>query len=60
MDLGYKAEFVSGETVPSRLVEIDQEYQKFHSGEMPGYMMMLPLKFNGGSMNFRIFAGPFF
>lgn len=58
-DLGYKAIKVSGETVPSRLVEIDQEYNKFPAEKLPGYDMMLPLKSDGGKMQFRIFAGPF-
>jgi YidC/Oxa1 family membrane protein insertase len=41
------------------LVEIDQEYNKYTAQNMPGYMTMLPLKNNGGSMHFRVFAGPF-
>lgn len=56
---GYRAQFVSGATVPSRLVEIDQEYQVYDATKMPGYMMMLPLKPSGGLMKFRIFTGPF-
>ncbi|KAF3363146.1 Membrane protein insertase YidC [Chlamydiales bacterium STE3] len=56
---GYRAQFVPGTVVPSRLVEIDQEYQLYDPAKMPGYMMLLPLKNNGGTMQFRIFAGPF-
>ncbi len=56
---GFKAEKVSGLTVPSRLVVIDQEYSLFNPETMPGYMMMLPLNKKGGSMHFRILAGPF-
>lgn len=59
IDPGYKALFVSGTSVPSRLVEIGQEYQRFKADQMPGYMTLLPLKGSGGLMNFRIFAGPF-
>lgn len=59
VDLGYKAEYVSGEIAPSRLVEIEQEYNTFVPEKLPGYVMMLPLKSNGGKMVFRIFAGPF-
>ncbi len=59
VDPGYKAIQVSGVTVPSRLTEIDQEYERFKAAEMPGYNLFLPLKNNGGTMSFRIFAGPF-
>ncbi len=56
---GYRSEFVSGETVPSRLVDIDQKYQRFVAKDLPGYTIQLPLKTTGGSMKFRVFAGPF-
>jgi YidC/Oxa1 family membrane protein insertase len=56
---GFKAEKVSGLIVPSRLVIIDQEYDLFNPEQMPGYMMMLPLNRKGGTMKFRILAGPF-
>lgn len=59
VDPGYKAVQVSGVVVPSRLVEIDQDYQLFKAAEMPGYSLMLPLKSSGGTMSFRIVAGPF-
>jgi YidC/Oxa1 family membrane protein insertase len=58
-DPGYRAIQVSGTAVPSRLVEIDQEHQRFNAKDLPGYMMMLPLKNSGGAMHFRVFAGPF-
>lgn len=56
---GYRAQFIPGHVVPSRLVLIDQEYHKYEASDLPGYMMMLPLKTAGGSMHFRVFAGPF-
>lgn len=59
VDPGYKAVQVSGIVVPSRLVEIDQDYQLFKAADMPGYSMMLPLKTSGGTMSFRVVAGPF-
>lgn len=55
---GYRAQYVPGNVVPSRLVEIEEEYQKFKVTDLPGYMMMMPLK-SGGAMTFHIFAGPF-
>ncbi|MCB1111477.1 MAG: membrane protein insertase YidC [Chlamydiales bacterium] len=56
---GYRAQYVDGNIVPSRLVEIDQEYQLYKPENMPGYQMMMPLNEKGGSMQFRIFAGPY-
>lgn len=58
-DPGYRAQMVPGTVVPSRLVEIDDEYERFKAEDMPGYMLMLPLKSGGGTMHLRIFAGPF-
>lgn len=59
IDAGYRLQHVSGVKVPSRLVEIGEEYDRFPAESLPGYMGMLPLKSNGGTMQFRIFAGPF-
>lgn len=58
-DPGYRAQLIPGSVVPSRLVEIDQEYDRFKADNLPGYMVMLPLKTGGGSMHYRVFAGPF-
>lgn len=58
-DEGMRAQQVSGVTVPSRLVEIDQEYHQYDPQNMPGYLYLVPLKSSGGTMHFRIFAGPF-
>lgn len=59
IDPGYKAYRVSGTAVPSRLVEIGQEYQRFKAADLPGYAMALPLKTTNIPMSFRIYAGPF-
>lgn len=59
IDPGYRAQQVSGLVVPSRLVEIDQEYNLYKAADLPGYVMMLPLSTKGGTMQFRFFAGPF-
>lgn len=59
MEQGYRVQYVPGTAVPSRLVEIDQEYNLFKAQNMPGYMTLLPLKSNNASLSFRIFAGPF-
>lgn len=58
-DPGYRVQHVSGATVPSRLVEIDQAYERYKPANLPGYMTFLPLKSQGGAMKFRFFAGPF-
>lgn len=59
IDSGYRVKWVSGITVPSRLVEIDEEYDLYKAADMPGYMTLLPLKSQGGSMKFHLYAGPF-
>lgn len=56
---GFRVQQVSGTEVPSRLVEIEEEYDRFKAADMPGYMMMLPLSAKSGKMDFRLYAGPF-
>lgn len=56
---GYKAIKVPGNVAPSRLLEIDQAYQRFKPDQLPGYALLLPIPEKGGSLHFRIFAGPF-
>lgn len=59
IDPGFRVQFVPGTVVPSRLVEIDQQYERFKADNMPGYLASFPLKTQGGVMKFRLFAGPF-
>lgn len=59
IDAGFRVQTIPGSVVPSRLVEIDQEYELYKAADMPGYMALLPLKAQGGKMSFRLFAGPF-
>lgn len=59
IDSGFKAQSIPGVNVPSRLLLIDAEYDRFEAKNLPGYTLMLPLKAEGGTMEFRIFAGPF-
>lgn len=59
IDPGYRVQQVPGTVVPSRLTEIGQEYDMHKPQQMPGYMTLLPLKSNGGVMDFRVYAGPF-
>lgn len=56
---GYSVRQVSGTTAPSRLVEIDQRYNRYKAATLPGYMTMLPLDGSSVTMKFRLFAGPF-
>ena len=56
---GLRVQKVSGTLVPTRLVEIQEEFQTFKAADLPGYMTLVPLDEKGGSMDFRIFAGPF-
>lgn len=59
IEAGYRVQQVPGTVVPSRLVEIDQQYDRFKAQNMPGYNMMIQLNPSGGQMRFRLFAGPF-
>lgn len=59
IDPGFKVQFVPGTVAPSRLVEIQKEYQKYKAQELPGYNALMPLSNQGGTMTFHIFAGPF-
>lgn len=56
---GYRIQHVAGTTVPSRLVEIDQAYNRFPAANMPGYMTLLPLGTQSGTSTYNFFAGPF-
>lgn len=56
---GYRATYVSGTEVPSRLTEIDQQYDLYPADKMPGYQVMVPFKTAPGETKFRVFAGPF-
>lgn len=50
---------VPGTELPTRLVEIDEEHERFRAQDYPGYLTMLPLSSQGGMMEFRVFAGPY-
>ncbi len=56
---GFTAEPIPGQVVPSRLTMIDARYNLYPADRYPGYIMQLPLNPSGGTMKFRIFAGPF-
>ena len=59
IDPGFRVQLVPGTVAPSRLVELEKEYQKYKAQDFPGYNVMVPLKNDGGSMSFHFFAGPF-
>jgi len=59
VETGYRVQMVPGNLLPSRLVEIDQKWDRYKAQDLPGYLMQLPLKSTGGTTQFRIFAGPF-
>ncbi|MGM0439632.1 MAG: membrane protein insertase YidC [Chlamydiota bacterium] len=56
---GYKVEHVPGSQAPTRLVEIDKDYQRFKAQDFPGYNTLVPLKDSPGVSKIRLFAGPF-
>lgn len=59
IDPGYRVQNIGGNVVPSRLVEFEAMNDRFKPANLPGYMTLLPLKSQGGTMKFRFFAGPF-
>lgn len=59
IDYGYRATHVPGNLAPSRLLEFNQNRERYSESNLPGYEMMVPLWSKGGTMQFRIFAGPF-
>ncbi len=59
IDTGIRAQLIPGTVAPSRLIEVEEEYQKYKAQDMPGYELLLPLNSSGGTMKFRYFAGPF-
>lgn len=56
---GFRASLVPGEALPSRLVEIDRDQERFTASSMPGYMATMPLNPTKTTTKFRVFAGPF-
>ncbi len=59
IDAGYRVQYVPGTLVPSRLLALGSEYERFKPQELPGYLMLLPLATKGGAMKFHLFAGPY-
>lgn len=54
---GYKTAEIDGTKVPTRLTLIDPSFNLYPAANYPGYATYLPLA--TGTMNFRIFAGPY-
>ncbi len=59
IDAGYKALRLSSRSIPSRLTILDANNDKYKESDLPGYEFLLPLRESGGSMRFRLYAGPF-
>ena len=59
IDPGYRVQFISGSSAPSRLLEFDLKNESFKAANLSGYMTFIPLKNGAGTMKFRFFAGPF-
>ncbi|MBS0621714.1 MAG: membrane protein insertase YidC [Verrucomicrobia bacterium] len=55
---GYRADYVLGQELLSRLVVIDAEHQLYKADRLFGYLTALPLAPQGGHMEMRVFAGP--
>ncbi|MBI5346579.1 MAG: membrane protein insertase YidC [Chlamydiae bacterium] len=56
---GYKASFVDGTKLPTRLSLIDAKYKLYPSDKYPGYELFVPIKSTAEKIHFRVFAGPF-
>ena len=56
---GYRAQYVSGSAVPTRLSVIDPQYNLYPASKYPGYEVLLPIPTQGGTLNFRFYTGPF-
>ncbi len=55
---GFRATRLPGATSPSRLVALAQAFPKWNLQDLPGYMMLLPVKPGSNTSKFRVFAGP--
>jgi YidC/Oxa1 family membrane protein insertase len=58
MGAGYRADYIPGVELPSRLVLIDQEFDRYRAGTLPGYQISVPLASGAGTTEIRVFAGP--
>ncbi len=47
IDAGYRVQYISGSSVPSRLVKFNAKNDRFKPINLPGYMTLLPLNFKG-------------
>lgn len=56
---GFKATAIEGQLVPTRLSLIDPQYHPYEASKYPGYELFLPFPGQGGTFNFRVYAGPF-
>jgi len=56
---GYRAIAIPGNKVPTRLSVIDPEYNPYPASKYPGYEILLPIPSSGGTIDFRIYSGPF-
>lgn len=56
---GLRALAIPGTTVPTRLSVLDPEYNPYPASKYPGYQILLPIPTKPGTLNFRIYSGPF-
>ncbi len=55
---GFQANYVPGNTDPSRIVMIDAQNDLYPASKYPGYAVHMPLKRSSAPMEFRLFLGP--
>lgn len=58
-EAGFKANFIPGTTVASRLTLIDKQHDRFPAKNLPGFDVLVPIRNATEGMKVRIFAGPF-
>ncbi len=56
---GYRASAIQGTTLPTRLTVIDPKYNPYPATKYPGYQVLMPIPAKSGTLNFRIYSGPF-
>lgn len=59
IDAGYMVQYVPGLSAMSRFAVLGGNHGLEVANQYPGYVALLPLSSQGGTMNFRVFAGPF-
>jgi len=58
-EAGFRVERIPGTVAPSRLYFIDRAQNRFPLAELPGFLVLVPLKKTHETLHYRFFIGPF-